>query len=235
MLLSSFFIPAHIVSLIVAPKYSALEFRTPVLRLFVQRYIFLIFVVNIVTQFYSSIVYLTAMQETAPANHSRNFRQRHTHQFTTGYLGWSKRRCGIPTMVPGLMSNSAVGPEKDGKWFQRIATFNNLIAFRAELQQIDISVERHDHLQIFLDWRRVDNSYFVPDCVITIYNYDVIHEYHSFLDKSHWCGSSLLSTYCPVVYNLDKYMVLAWSVASCTETHRKPQLTFVWTVLSRMD
>ena len=44
-----------------------------------------------------------------------------------------------------------------------IPAYNNHITFRATLQQVDISVGRHEHLQVLLDWCRMC---FIHCCVV---------------------------------------------------------------------
>ena len=87
-------------------------------------------------------------------------------------------------------------------------------------------------------WTNMAQSHWIMgilshDCILPFMS--MICKYSPFW-MNHSCMSWVYKYYiCTVVYILDKYMALVWSVVSCTESHRKPQLASIWTVLSRMD
>ena len=67
--------------------------------------------------------------------------------------------------TPACQATQSLGARRMVSCCIEISIINSLITFRAELQQIDISVEWHDHLQISLDWcGELDNRYHVHVC-----------------------------------------------------------------------
>lgn len=102
--------------------------------------------------FNSSTVYWTATQGMVLERTAQSFQPKLMHQYTTCCLDWSKNYCGILTMAIVLKINSLAGQGKAGRWLSWVSFAITEQFSRAALQQVDIVVERHDHLQISLDW-----------------------------------------------------------------------------------
>ena len=105
-----------------------------------------------------STVYWIVMWGTVLERGSQNSRRRCMCQYTMLCFRWLKKHWGTLTMALVLMTSLPTGHEKAGRLSLRTFYVMFWQIFRATLQQIDTSIERHDHLQISLDWRSSTTS-----------------------------------------------------------------------------